>query len=1669
VAEKELESLLQALDHTLLQHRQLIETLSKTEVPELVRDWYQILRLVISNKKYVHHFHELPKSIDIVSREDFIVEFCRRRRVLHVGCVDEGLLEAKLQSGNLLHQKLQRVSQHLVGIDISVSGIELLRKAGFQDVFLLDVNDVDKLPYKDFDVILLGEVLEHLPNPGQALEALAAFSDADFLITVPNMFSWESMLFARRDIEFVNPDHCYYFSYHTLRMLLQKCNYRILDMRYYTHRISNPGFVAKLKERPQFCEGLICIARVGRTAEGESLQPLAQNQQKMISLLDQQINTEEETLLSIQKELSTLKAELIQLRQKMLGENQALKEQLRIKEKEKDLAKAVAQLEVKAREIDELGRQLQDKHQELQRYLQTKEQELQQAATQLQTKEKDLTQMYEESAKLKKTLAEVYNSFGWKLLEKFWQLANRLLPPGSRRRLWFNRALFAVKVVMNEGWMSLGRRVKRKWESKQNRVKLMVVVPVMEAGGAERRTSTLLKQLDRKLIEPELAVIFDREIAYSIPGDVHLHILEKLSQPAAQIDENIKLPDHLQEQQGAAVFLETLALKLANLVQQRQCEVILSTQLWTSIIAILARKYLPPSIRIIVSVDNHPTTFLLHDKNGDFYAHLIREHLNLADRVVAVSKGVAQDLTEHFGVKPEKLEVIYTPVLLKKIQKSAQEEVEHPWFCEKVPIVLFVGGLKEIKGLGHLLRAFAEIRRATPARCVLVGDGEEQGKLEELARELGIEKDVYFAGRQSNPFKYMKRATVFVLPSLSEGLPNVLIEALACGCPVIASDVASGGSQEVLGNGEYGVLVPPGDEKALAQAILHLLQDISLRKKLSRAGSTRVRQFDASKSIAQYIRLIRHLREQSTKNAEAPIKLLEVPVEEKVVDRFKINDTKSKLMVVVPLMEVGGAERGTAILLEHIDRHRVEPELTIVFNRRIFYTLPQDVPVHILEQLPDPQESTDEVDLPSEFSQYQRGRVFLEKTALKLATLAEQQKINVILATQLWSSLVAVLARKYLPSQTRVIVSVDSHPSTRLPGREYAELFMYLIRKHFNEADWVVAVSHGVAQDLVENFGVQADRIKVIHYPINLAQVQELSQEPVEHLWFTGHVPVVLFVGRLDPVKGLGHLLRALARVRQIMQVRCVLVGDGGQRPQLEALAQELGIAEDVWFAGKQSNPFRYMKRATVFVLPSLSEGLPNVLIEAMACGCPVIASDVASGGSREVLGGGEYGVLVPAGDENAMADALLKLLCEDSLQQAFRQKGPQRAQDFDTKSIIPQYDRLLKKLKLMIVTNSMSMGGAERCTSLLLKHLDRRLVGLDLVMIFDRETFYSVPPDVNTHILARQFQPEQRVDRETLPPALQKYHDGFVFMETTALKLAKLVRERQPDVILATQFWSSLITLLAKHHISSETKVVASVDIHLSHMLPEDKHGELFRYLASQHLAKADRIITLCEGMKSDLNNYGVPVQKISIIYNPIDLEDVKNLAQEEPEERSWFSDNQPVVLFVGRLEPVKGVEYLLSAFKRVSQAVHARCILVGDGSQRKQLEKLASVLGISEDVYFAGRKSNPFKYMERATVLVQPSLMEVLPYTLIEALTCGCPVIASDVPSGGVRELLQEGRYGLLVPPADEEALAKAILRVLRDHTLRERLAQQGPQRSKEFDVRKLAMQYIHLLSQL
>lgn len=552
------------------------------------------------------------------------------------------------------------------------------------------------------------------------------------------------------------------------------------------------------------------------------------------------------------KLLAQIQADLYEVKQELAG----LRRQLAAVQQEPTKVSKEEQLQVRDPQIASLQEQLRKRDQEL--------------AT--------LRQQLEES---QQRLTEIYNSFGWKLLERYWRWTNRLLPPGTRRHFWHSRVLRAAKIASTEGWRSLWHRLRARsrakplspespeepalsppveWEQaakKSDKIRLLVLVPTMGAGGMERCTEVLLKYFNRELFEVELAMIFDRELFYQVPSDVKTFVLERYRYPSLEARRDELPPDIVANYSNQLAWLETTAYKLGVLIQKRQPDVVLAQDFFAAVIALFAKRYMLKGVKIIGSLHNQYSTFLQIVEYGDLYAKIIQRYFNESDRIIAVSHGIATDLIENFGVHPEVIAVINNPMDIAQIENLAQEPItEHPWFSEDIPILLFVGRLTPQKGLTYLLQATVQARKVARFRVALIGEGEQRQELEALAQQLRIADDVLFLGKQRNPFKFMRRATCFVLPSIVEGLPYVIPEAMACGCPIIATDCAPG-VRELLGDGKRGLLVAPRDPHALAEAILRMLWDDNLRRELSQAGLRYAQDFAAEKIVAQYEALLK--------------------------------------------------------------------------------------------------------------------------------------------------------------------------------------------------------------------------------------------------------------------------------------------------------------------------------------------------------------------------------------------------------------------------------------------------------------------------------------------------------------------------------------------------------------------------------------------------------------------------------------------------------------------------------------------------------------------------------------------------------------------------------------------------------------------------------------------
>ena len=274
----------------------------------------------------------------------------------------------------------------------------------------------------------------------------------------------------------------------------------------------------------------------------------------------------------------------------------------------------------------------------------------------------------------------------------------------------------------------------------------------------------------------------------------------------------------------------------------------------TNIAAVWAKRLARVPTRVILTEHNIISAItkdapMLRTQVTPFF---VRRFYPWADDLIAVSQGAANDLASVTGLPANRVHVIYNPVVGPELWKRAAEPLEDEAFiADSRPAILAVGRLHYHKDYPTLLRAMAIVCRTVNARLVFLGDGEERANLSSLAQELGLESCVSFLGDVANPLPYMKRAAVLALSSIVEALPTVLIEALAVGLPIVATDCPTG-PREILCDGAYGTLLPVRDSVAMAQALLHVLRQ-SERPAVSEEALAR---FSFDNAMAKYLAIL---------------------------------------------------------------------------------------------------------------------------------------------------------------------------------------------------------------------------------------------------------------------------------------------------------------------------------------------------------------------------------------------------------------------------------------------------------------------------------------------------------------------------------------------------------------------------------------------------------------------------------------------------------------------------------------------------------------------------------------------------------------------------------------------------------------------------------------------
>lgn len=301
-------------------------------------------------------------------------------------------------------------------------------------------------------------------------------------------------------------------------------------------------------------------------------------------------------------------------------------------------------------------------------------------------------------------------------------------------------------------------------------------------------------------------------------------------------------------------FIPTLSRipSLVSYLWRVRPEVVISSFPRNNITLLLASFFAPKSIFYIVR--EHASMAQVMGQFGSIKGFTVKTLIRIlyphADKIITVSKGLALELETDFYINSSKIQTIYNPVDVIDIQKKARAmiPVENFFYSDKT--IVATGRLVEQKNFSMLVQVVSMLRdEGNDVSLIILGEGPEKKRLMEYAKVLRIEKHVFFPGFVKNPYAFMSRGSVFILSSNYEGFGNVLVEALACGVPVISTNCPSGPA-EILGDGKYGLLTPVNDEVAMYNAVKQVLYG-SLTK--TTKGTNRAKNFDVSEIVDQYL------------------------------------------------------------------------------------------------------------------------------------------------------------------------------------------------------------------------------------------------------------------------------------------------------------------------------------------------------------------------------------------------------------------------------------------------------------------------------------------------------------------------------------------------------------------------------------------------------------------------------------------------------------------------------------------------------------------------------------------------------------------------------------------------------------------------------------------------
>ncbi|WP_116772108.1 glycosyltransferase [Maribacter litoralis] len=379
-----------------------------------------------------------------------------------------------------------------------------------------------------------------------------------------------------------------------------------------------------------------------------------------------------------------------------------------------------------------------------------------------------------------------------------------------------------------------------------------------------------------------------------------------------------------------------------------------------------------------------------------------------------------------------------------------------------------------------------------------------------------------------------------------------------------------------------------------------------------------------------------------------------------------MSNTPPKIAILIYSLAGGGAERVVSYLLPYLKNKGIEVYL-VLMNTTISYDIPKDIPIHFIEK-----------SLGDEHGLFKL--IKLPWLAYKYARLIKQLKISHSFALLTRPSYINILSQYFTKKTFKISISERSYPSMQYGYNNIqSKINNFLIKRLYPKADQIICNSHGNANDLVENYGIITSKIEVVHNPINIENINDVVPDGAI---FKKNNFNIITVGRMDAGKNHELLIRTIV---DVPKVHLFILGDGALKQHLKVLVETKELNERVHFLGFDNNPFRFLKKADLFIFGSNHEGFPNVLLEAMACGLPLLTTNCKSGPDEimklpqeqvttEDIMITDYGILTPVGNRELLQKGLAYCIAHPEFLKNCRTKVKERIQDFKREPILESY-----------------------------------------------------------------------------------------------------------------------------------------------------------------------------------------------------------------------------------------------------------------------------------------------------------------------------------------------------------------------------------------------------------